>query len=38
MTSVREADTMNVDPNHAKAIFLEALEKHGSEQWPAFLD
>jgi eukaryotic-like serine/threonine-protein kinase len=29
---------MNPDPNQAKAIFLEALEKHDPEQWPAFLD
>jgi hypothetical protein len=29
---------MNPDPNQAKAIFLEAVEKHAPEQWPAFLD
>jgi serine/threonine protein kinase/WD40 repeat protein len=29
---------MNADPNPAKAIFLEAVEKHDSDQWPAFLD
>src|SRR5690242_19468651 len=29
---------MNADPNQAKAIFLEAVEKHDPEQWPAFLD
>ncbi len=29
---------MNADPNQAKAIFLEAIEKHVAEQWPAFLD
>jgi serine/threonine protein kinase/Flp pilus assembly protein TadD len=29
---------MNADPNQAKAIFLEAVEKHAPEQWPAFLD
>ena len=30
--------TMNSDPNQAKAIFLEALEKHTPEGWSAFLD
>jgi serine/threonine protein kinase/Flp pilus assembly protein TadD len=29
---------MNADGNLAKAIFLEAVEKHDPEQWPAFLD
>src|SRR6516165_7118700 len=29
---------MNTDPNPAKAIFLEAVERHAPEQWPAFLD
>src|SRR5262245_84801 len=29
---------MNADPNPAKAAFLEAVEKHDPEQWPAFLD
>jgi serine/threonine protein kinase/uncharacterized protein HemY len=29
---------MNADPNPDKAIFLEAVEKHDPEQWPAFLD
>jgi serine/threonine protein kinase/tetratricopeptide (TPR) repeat protein len=29
---------MNADPNPAKAIFLEAVERHVPEQWPAFLD
>ena len=29
---------MSADPNPAKAIFLEAVERHGPEQWPAFLD
>src|SRR5436190_14408772 len=29
---------MNVDANQAKAIFLEAVEKHDPDQWPAFLD
>src|SRR5437879_2420217 len=28
---------MNVDPNQAKAIFLEAVEKHDPDRWPAFL-
>src|SRR5437660_1599968 len=28
---------MNVDPNQAKAIFLEAVEKHDPDGWPAFL-
>src|SRR5438105_2733384 len=29
---------MNADPNQAKAIFLEAVEGHDPEKWPAFLD
>jgi serine/threonine protein kinase/tetratricopeptide (TPR) repeat protein len=29
---------MNADPNPAKAIFLEAVEQHPPDQWPAFLD
>src|SRR5262249_27943064 len=29
---------MNADPNPAKAIFLEAVEQHSPDQWPAFLD
>jgi serine/threonine protein kinase/tetratricopeptide (TPR) repeat protein len=29
---------MNPDPNQAKALFLEAVEKHAPEAWPAFLD
>jgi tetratricopeptide (TPR) repeat protein len=29
---------MNADPNPAKAIFLEAVEEHAPDQWPAFLD
>jgi serine/threonine protein kinase/lipopolysaccharide biosynthesis regulator YciM len=29
---------MNADPNPAKTIFLEAVEKYDSEQWPSFLD
>ncbi len=29
---------MNADPNPAKAIFLEAVEKHAPDQWPVFLD
>jgi serine/threonine protein kinase/tetratricopeptide (TPR) repeat protein len=29
---------MNADPNSAKAIFLEAVERYAPEQWPAFLD
>jgi serine/threonine protein kinase/tetratricopeptide (TPR) repeat protein len=29
---------MNTDPNRAKAIFLEALERHAPDEWPAFLD
>jgi serine/threonine protein kinase/tetratricopeptide (TPR) repeat protein len=29
---------MNADPNLAKAIFLEAVEQHAPDQWPAFLD
>jgi serine/threonine protein kinase/tetratricopeptide (TPR) repeat protein len=29
---------MNADPNPTKAIFLEAVERHAPDQWPAFLD
>src|SRR5262245_61662080 len=29
---------MNADPDPAKAIFLEAVERHAPDQWPAFLD
>jgi WD40 repeat protein/serine/threonine protein kinase len=29
---------MNAEPKAAKAIFLEAVEQHAPEQWPAFLD
>jgi serine/threonine protein kinase len=29
---------MNVDSNEAKGIFLEAVEQHAPERWPAFLD
>jgi serine/threonine protein kinase/tetratricopeptide (TPR) repeat protein len=29
---------MNGDPHRAKAVFLEAVENHGPEGWPAFLD
>src|SRR5262245_28372966 len=29
---------MNADPQRAKAIFLQAVEKHDPDQWPAFLD
>jgi serine/threonine protein kinase/Flp pilus assembly protein TadD len=29
---------MSADPHLVKAIFLEAVEKHAPEQWPAFLD
>jgi serine/threonine protein kinase len=29
---------MNADPNPAKAIFLEAVERHAPHAWPAFLD
>jgi serine/threonine protein kinase len=29
---------MSADPNRIKAIFLEAVEKHDPDQWPAFLD
>src|SRR5262249_2050979 len=28
----------NSDPQQAKAIFLQAVEKHKPDQWPAFLD
>src|SRR4051812_36492416 len=33
-----KACTMNVDPKQAKAVFLEALDKHAPDHWPAFLD
>ena len=29
---------MNVDPAQARAIFLEAVEKHSPETWEQFLD
>jgi tetratricopeptide (TPR) repeat protein len=29
---------MNAEPNPAKAIFLEAVERHAPDEWPAFLD
>jgi len=29
---------MNADLNPAKAVFLEAVERHAPDQWPAFLD
>jgi eukaryotic-like serine/threonine-protein kinase len=29
---------MNAHPNPAKAIFLEAVERHASDEWPDFLD
>jgi serine/threonine protein kinase/WD40 repeat protein len=29
---------MTPDPNQAKALFLQALEEHTPQQWPAFLD
>lgn len=29
---------MNTDPNPAKAIFLEAVERHAPDGWPAFVD
>jgi serine/threonine protein kinase/tetratricopeptide (TPR) repeat protein len=29
---------MDPNPNPAKAIFLEAVEQHGPDEWPAFLD
>src|SRR5262245_32721743 len=29
---------MNADPQQAKAIFLQAVEKHDPDHWPAFLD
>src|SRR6516162_5940224 len=29
---------MNLDSHQAKAVFLEAVEKHDPEQWPAYLD
>src|SRR5215469_3831065 len=29
---------MNADPDRSKAIFLEAVERHAPDQWPAFLD
>ncbi|HLI75764.1 MAG TPA: hypothetical protein VKV02_02370, partial [Acidobacteriaceae bacterium] len=33
-----KVDPMNTDPNPVKALFLEAVEKHAPDQWPAFLD
>src|SRR5262245_50835838 len=29
---------MPADPNPVKALFLEAVEQHAPDQWPAFLD
>src|SRR5262245_20169641 len=29
---------MNADPQQAKVLFLQALEKHDPDQWPGFLD
>jgi serine/threonine protein kinase/tetratricopeptide (TPR) repeat protein len=29
---------MSADPKSAKAIFLEAVERHAPDRWPAFLD
>ena len=29
---------MNAEPDRAKPIFLEAVERHAPDQWPAFLD
>src|SRR5262249_50032826 len=29
---------MNADPQQVKAIFLQAVEKHDPDHWPAFLD
>src|SRR3954470_13436664 len=29
---------MNADPNPAKALFLEGVERYTPDQWPAFLD
>jgi serine/threonine protein kinase/tetratricopeptide (TPR) repeat protein len=29
---------MNADTNQTKSVFLEAVEKHDPDQWPAFLD
>src|SRR4051794_29975638 len=29
---------MNADPDQAKSIFLEAVETHAPDQWPAFLE
>src|SRR5262245_27072214 len=29
---------MNADPQQAKALFLQAVEKHDAGQWPAFLE
>src|SRR5262245_57632451 len=29
---------MNADPQQAKALFLQAVEQHDPDQWPAFLD
>ncbi len=35
---MRKARTMNADPNPAKAIFLEVVEKYEPDQWRDFLD
>src|SRR5262245_52034596 len=35
---LRKARPMNPDLKQAKAIFLEAVEKHSPDEWPAFLD
>src|SRR5262245_35503387 len=29
---------MNPDPQQVKAIFLQAMEEHAPDRWPAFLD
>src|SRR5262249_47808692 len=36
--SQRTSCAMNADPQQAKALFLQAVEKHDPDQWPAFLD
>jgi hypothetical protein len=29
---------MNANPDPAKAIFLEAVQRHAPDQWPVFLE
>src|SRR5262245_34986408 len=38
LEATRKASAMNAEPRSAKAIFLEAVDKHAPEQWARFLD